>query len=144
MTAIFKTGNDRTGERVDQIKILYADETEKDRIKADNMMRELDVDCTCVSGPSEAIKEVMKAGGDYDCVILDIHMGGMGGIEAGRLIRHKYRNLPIVMITEGACLETELAARTLGGCCHLMTKPLDSAQLESVLDTVVPGTKLEF
>lgn len=67
-----------------------------------------------------------------DCVILDIHLGGMSGLELLSKLRALGRNLPVLIITAHDDAQArEAAAR--GGCVAYLCKPLDAkALLEEV------------
>src|SRR6476469_4536434 len=58
---------------------------------------------TAVSSGEEAVVQV--AAREYDVVLCDIMMPGMGGIEALRRIKHKYPEMPVVMATGFATIE---------------------------------------
>ena len=60
-----------------------------------------------------------------DCVILDIHLGGMSGLELLSRLRELGHNLPVLIITAHEDAQArEAAAR--GGCAAYLRKPLDA------------------
>jgi CheY-like chemotaxis protein len=89
--------------------------------------------------------DAVKAAGEmeFDLLLTDIHMPGMDGIEAARVIRAReaqggWRRLPIVALTadvleEGkhACLEA--------GMDGFLTKPVNPDELEEMLRVLFPG-----
>lgn len=63
-----------------------------------------------------------------DCLILDIHLGGMSGLELLSRLRELGNNLPVLIITAHDDAQTrESAAR--GGCAAYLRKPLDARVL---------------
>jgi FixJ family two-component response regulator len=63
-----------------------------------------------------------------DCVILDIHLGGMSGLELLSRLRELGHNLPVLIITAHDDAQArEAAAR--GGCAAYLRKPLDAKVL---------------
>jgi FixJ family two-component response regulator len=63
-----------------------------------------------------------------DCVILDIHLGGMSGLELLSRLRELGYNLPVLIITAHDDAQArEAAAR--GGCAVYLCKPLDAKVL---------------
>jgi FixJ family two-component response regulator len=63
-----------------------------------------------------------------ECVILDIHLGGMSGLELLSRLRELGYDLPALIITAHDDAQArELAAR--GGCVAYLRKPLDAKVL---------------
>ncbi len=70
---------------------------------------------------------------DYDCILMDIQMPGMDGLEATRRIRDLGYQKPIIALTAHA-LPSE-AERSLEAGCNLhLTKPISKSVLISSLD----------
>lgn len=72
-----------------------------------------------------------------DCVILDIHLGGMSGLELLSRLRELGYNLPVLIITAHDDAQAREAA-TRGGCAVYLRKPLDAKVL---LEEVVTAMK---
>ena len=63
-----------------------------------------------------------------ECLILDIHLGGMSGLELLSRLRELGHNLPVLIITAHDDAQArEAAAR--GGCTAYLRKPLDATML---------------
>jgi FixJ family two-component response regulator len=73
---------------------------------------------------------------DISCVIADVHMPGMGGIELQNLLKTQGYRLPIIFIT--AFPEESVRAQALeaGAACFLI-KPFDAQILIKHLDAAV-------
>jgi FixJ family two-component response regulator len=63
-----------------------------------------------------------------DCVILDIHLGGMSGLELLSRLRELGHNLPVLIITAHDDAQSREAAAQ-GGCVAYLRKPLDAKLL---------------
>jgi FixJ family two-component response regulator len=71
--------------------------------------------------------------GSCDCIITDIHMPGMGGLDLQRLLTARNSKVPVIMIT--ARLEPDLEATVLAtNAVCLLRKPFDSKALIHCLD----------
>ena len=75
---------------------------------------------------------------DTSCVIADVHMAGMSGIELQNLLKTQGHRLPIIFIT--AFPEESVRAKALeaGAACFLR-KPFDAQVLIKHLDAAVKG-----
>jgi PAS domain S-box-containing protein len=79
----------------------------------------------------------------FDLLLTDIHMPGMDGIEAARLIRTNEEKqgrarTPIVALTADA-LETGKRACQDAGMDGFLTKPVEPAELEEMFQTLFPN-----
>jgi FixJ family two-component response regulator len=69
------------------------------------------------------------------CLILDLHLGGMSGIDLQRKLRRDGSTLPIIITT--ANREESVKARAEhGGCRAVLWKPFDVQFLLTLLDTI--------
>jgi len=72
------------------------------------------------------------------CVIADVHMPGMDGVELQRRLRVQGSRLPFIFIT--AFPDEGVRERALqGGAVDLLTKPFDAATLIKCLDLALAG-----
>jgi len=51
----------------------------------------------------------------FDCLVLDVHLGGMSGIELGRLISREGGHAPVIYITAHDDAGTRAGVRDAGG-----------------------------
>ncbi|HLN00353.1 MAG TPA: response regulator [Bryobacteraceae bacterium] len=71
--------------------------------------------------------------GEATCVITDVRMPGIDGVELQRRIRLQRPNMPVIFIS--AHFEDEIRRRALeGGAADFMYKPFDAADLLRVID----------
>jgi FixJ family two-component response regulator len=73
--------------------------------------------------------------GSYDCIITDIHMPGMSGIDLKRLLTARDLKMPVIMITARAEPELEARAAASGAVC-LLRKPFETDALIKCLERV--------
>jgi FixJ family two-component response regulator len=79
--------------------------------------------------------EFVAAGGETscDCVVTDIHMPGMSGIDLKLLLSARGCRLPVIMIT--AHSDAALESRALAsGAVSLLRKPFESAAMTECLE----------
>jgi FixJ family two-component response regulator len=66
--------------------------------------------------------------GEFDCLVLDIHLGGMSGIELHHRLKVLGRDFPVIFMT--AVENESLWRQALGtGCVACLRKPLATGQL---------------
>ena len=69
----------------------------------------------------------------YDCVITDIHMPGMSGLDLARLLTARPRGVPVVMVTARSDLGIDAQAAAKGAIC-LLRKPFKTEALIDCLE----------
>jgi FixJ family two-component response regulator len=74
-----------------------------------------------------------EAEASYSCVIADIHMPGMSGLELGRLLTARRRVVPVVMVTAHSDLSIDAQAAASGAIC-LLRKPFQTDALINCLE----------
>jgi FixJ family two-component response regulator len=83
-------------------------------------------------GFASADEFVAEDGRAYDCVITDVHMPGMSGLDLKRLLASHGSDLPVIIIT--ARSEPGLEARAAAtGAVGLLRKPFESSELVGCL-----------
>src|SRR5262245_20043356 len=77
-----------------------------------------------------------------DCVVLDVQMPGMNGIEVQECLRRTRREIPIVFITahDDRALRMQALA---GGAVAFLRKPFNDALLIRTLDAALGGEEYE-
>jgi DNA-binding response OmpR family regulator len=78
----------------------------------------------------EAVEKIKE--GKPDCVLMDIKMPGIDGVEAMGRIKAVAADLPVVLMSAFASEEQAEAAQ-LRGACAVLTKPIDFQQVLSFL-----------
>lgn len=85
----------------------------------------------------EGAAPFLDACGDFDCVITDVRMPEIDGIELQRRLRAGGSDMPVIYVT--SCDEDVLRTRALrGGAAGWFTKPVDDEALLGTLRAVLP------
>jgi two-component system cell cycle response regulator DivK len=103
------------------------------------MLEDEGYDFVPVGSGEEALEALTD--GDFDLVLMDISLPGMGGKEATRRIRENPRlvGLPVIAVTAHA-IKGEDDAILASGVSALVTKPIDEALLlETMRDLLRSG-----
>jgi FixJ family two-component response regulator len=69
----------------------------------------------------------------FNCVITDIHMPGMSGLDLKRALVSRNSKIPVIMITAAVELGLEAKAAAVGALC-LLRKPFETNTLIACLD----------
>lgn len=111
-------------------KILIVDDYTVNRRIVKGMMKKLGVDADEAEDGSDALKMVNQY--DYSAVFMDIHMPGMGGLEATRRIREldekSKREVPIIAIT-ASVLDRDIEECKKAGMDGFIAKPFTYDEL---------------
>jgi FixJ family two-component response regulator len=85
-------------------------------------------------------EEFVEEGGDRscDCIIADIQMPGMSGLDLTRLLTVRDSKVPIIVVTARHEPELETRAR-LNGAVGLLRKPFGSNDLITSLEMALAG-----
>ncbi len=89
---------------------------------------------------ADAIEKVKT--GNYDIVITDLKMPGMDGFELVEKLKAIRRDLPVVMITGYATVETAVQALR-HGVDDYITKPFNIDEMRKVLDRLLRSVQME-
>lgn len=86
--------------------------------------------------------ELMKAAGDLEtgCILLDIRMPGMDGLEVQKALREKGVTLPVIIMTGHG--DVSLAVQAMkAGAVDFIEKPFEKAVLLSAIDHAIDRLK---
>ncbi len=111
-------------------KILLAEDSADNALLICRYLNKLGAEIDIASDGEKAVALALE--NDYDCILMDIQMPGIDGLEATRRIRRQGFSHPILALTAHA-LPAE-AARSLEAGCNLhLTKPINRNELISRL-----------
>lgn len=80
----------------------------------------------------QAALDLLRARGDIDLIVTDVHMPAMDGLQLARAVRRRWPSLPVVIIT-GLGRE-EIAVDALrAGATNYLRKPFRNAELDLVI-----------
>jgi PAS domain S-box-containing protein len=122
------------------LSILVAEDNEINALLARALLVKLGHRPTMAENGAAAIESWLAAragGAAYDCVLMDLHMPGMDGLEATRRLRaieaeHNDMRTPIVALTANVSVEDRDACLA-AGMDGFLVKPLDRERLAAVL-----------
>ena len=72
-----------------------------------------------------------------DCMILDVHLGGISGIELQRRLRASGSTLPVIFMTARDDDATRAGALR-AGCVSFLSKPFRAAELIAAIESAAP------
>jgi UDP-3-O-[3-hydroxymyristoyl] N-acetylglucosamine deacetylase len=93
-----------------------------------------------VESGEEALKVVAER--RPDLVLLDIWMSGLDGIETLRILRERWPNIPVVMMSGHASIATAIEATRIGAA-DFIEKPIDLDRLLAAVRAVLRQTSTE-
>jgi putative two-component system response regulator len=115
------------------MEILLADDDDKILRSLKNILSLKGHKCITTSNGYEAIAEYKK--NSFDCVLLDIEMPKMNGIEAARNLLNINPDVSIVMVTAFKSLDI-IRSTMRAGVFDYLVKPVFPEELERVLEKV--------
>ncbi len=89
---------------------------------------------------SEALR--LMDGDPPDLVISDIQMPGMGGIAFLKAVRRQFPDLPVILVTGYATVETAVAALR-GRAYDYLKKPVSLEELQACIERAAGGSHPE-
>lgn len=131
----------QTGAIARTLRVLVAEDEKVSRITVARMLERLGHEPHCVDNGAEAVRRVGTE--DFDCVLMDIQMPELDGVEAARRIRAQADAAgracpPIVALTAHAMQGDRERFMEQGMDCYL-TKPLDMEMLNVTLRDICRG-----
>lgn len=97
--------------------------------------------CDIAADAETALSRVTQVA--YDCLLSDVNLPGMNGVEFLRRVRLTDHDVAVIMITGSPDLDRALDAMRLGAYDHL-AKPLNLARLTLTVDRAVEKRRLVF
>ena len=95
--------------------------------------------CDAAPSAEDALAKISQ--NSYDCVLSDIHMPGMSGVDLLRRIKLQNPDLAVILVTGAPDIDAALEAMRLGADDHL-SKPLNLAALEMTVDRALEKKRL--
>lgn len=119
--------------------LLIVDDERSIRLSLRTILSNFGFDIVEAARGEEALALVRTA--QFDAVLLDINMPGMGGIEVCRIMRKALPRLPIVMLTVQGGEDRKVEALDAGADDYI-TKPFQLRELTARLRAAVRRSKL--
>lgn len=122
------------------LRLLLAEDERINRLAAGSLLKKRGYAVDSVENGHMVLEALEK--NDYDCILMDIQMPGMDGMETTRAIRalpedNPKRNIPIIALTAHAMTgDREKFVET--GMNDYLSKPMDIDDLERLLARIIP------
>lgn len=114
-------------------KLLIVDDQPGIRLLLEELFKKENYQTTSAQNGGEALQFI--ADDEPDCVLLDMKMPGIDGIEVLKRIKEDKPNIPVIMMT--AYGELELTEKALGlGAEKYFTKPFDIFEVRDAVNTL--------
>ena len=123
------------------VKALLAEDNEANQMVATELLALLGIDLDIANNGREAVEMAHAKPDAYVCILMDMQMPEMDGLEATRAIRADAacRDLPIIAMTANA-MKKDLDACLAAGMNDHVTKPIDRAVLAATLRRWLPAS----
>ena len=116
--------------------IFIVDDDPSVRTSLTRLLRSEGYEARAFADAAEYLQHADAAGPPAGCVILDLHMPGMGGLELQEVINRRVPRVPVIVLT--ASDDSELRTRALlAGATQVLRKPCDSAVLLRAIATAI-------
>ena len=113
-------------------KIIIADDSFFQRKTLQDIIKELGYDSEAVSSGEELLE---KLDDSYDCIFLDLLMGGMSGIDVLKALQARENKIPVVVITADIQKARKEESLSLGATAF-MNKVVSKDELISILNNI--------
>jgi len=127
-------------ERGGSIRVLVVDDERPTRLLMEKELPRAGYVVLTAESGEEALEQIRSA--DFDVVLLDLKMPGIGGMEALRRIKDSGTAAEVIILTGHPDVDSAIAAMKLGAYDYL-TKPFKLSELEAVLRRAAERRRLE-
>jgi len=124
---------------IDGIHILVVDDEQGMRDSLSEWLREDGYAVTELDCGEKAVEAVAKA--PYNLVLVDLKMPGIDGIETMRRIRALHEDLPVIIITAYATVDTAVQAMKEGAFDYVV-KPFNPEEISIMISKVIQHQKI--
>jgi EAL domain-containing protein (putative c-di-GMP-specific phosphodiesterase class I) len=112
-------------------QVLVVDDEEQLRRLVERMLARAGIAVETADGGQTAL-ELLRRGRRFDCIVSDLMMPGMDGMELLRQIRHLDLDVPVIFLTGNPSLTSAMEAMEQGGYRYL-AKPVQAERLVAVV-----------
>lgn len=117
--------------------ILIVEDNKINQMITKKILEKKKMRCTVVDNGLDAIKQVEE--GDFDVILMDIHMPGISGIEATKKIREFNKTIPIIALT-ATTIEDNLEDFYNAGFNEFIPKPFKAEDFFEKINSVLRNT----
>src|SRR4030067_408874 len=127
-------------ERTGRINVLVVDDERPTRFLMERELPQAGCSITSVENGEGALEHLLVQ--DFDVVLLDLKMPGIGGMETLRRIRDSGASAEVVVLTGHPDVDSAIEAMKLGAYDYL-TKPFKLAEVHEVLRRAAERKRLQ-
>ena len=128
------------GQRLKGRSVLLVEDNALNQMVAQAFLQQVEVDVTTVGDGAQAVDMVLRSRpGDFDAILMDMHMPVMDGLEATRRIRQlpEWHGTPVIAMT-AAVLQDDQARCEAAGMRDIIAKPIIAEHLIGTLLKWIP------
>jgi signal transduction histidine kinase/ActR/RegA family two-component response regulator len=122
-----------------QIKILVVEDNKINQMITKKILNKMDLYCDVVDNGEAAVEQVKST--EYNVVLMDIHMPGISGLEATKIIRTFDKELTIFALT-AVTLDDKMHEFDEAGFDDIISKPFKQEDFEKKLFAALSGEKI--
>ncbi|WP_165780064.1 ATP-binding protein [Hanstruepera neustonica] len=122
------------------IKILVVEDNKINQMITKKILNKMKLNCEIVDNGEEAVSKAKET--TYDVILMDIHMPGISGLEATKLIRGFDKTITIFALT-AVTLEDKMHEFEEAGFTDIISKPFKQEDFEKKLYEALIGGKTE-
>lgn len=126
-----KNGQGEFPESYSMLKVLVAEDNEVNRLVANKMLEQFEIDADFALSGAEAVK--MCGENIYDLILMDCQMPGTDGFSATEIIRRDLPDNPVIIALTANTSSEEKDKCIRAGMNDFLSKPLMKGNLEAVL-----------
>src|SRR4051812_33636375 len=115
----------------EQTEVLVVDDDDAVRSAMCRLLESSGFSVTVAACGGDAL-DVLDLGRHFDCIVTDLQMPGIHGVEFLRRIRHRDLDVPVIVVTGNPSLQSAISVIQYGGFRYLR-KPFDT---RAFIDTV--------
>jgi len=115
---------------LNNIKILIVEDNKINQMITKKILTKMKLNCEVVENGEDAVKKVRD--NKYDVVLMDIHMPGISGIDATKIIRTFNKELAIFALT-AVTIEDKMVEFEEAGFTEIISKPFKHEDFEKKL-----------
>ena len=121
------------------VKILVVEDNKINQMITKKILNKMGLQCDVVDNGEASVEQVKKV--EYKVVLMDIHMPGISGLEATKIIRTFDKDLTIFALT-AVTLEDKMHEFGEAGFNDIISKPFKQEDFENKLYDVLTGKEV--
>jgi len=118
------------------LTVLAVDDDPANLAAIEAVLKDMGLGAVLADSGSEALKRLLET--EFSCVLLDVRMPGIDGLETAALIRkrERWKDLPIIFMTSGDPSILDLSQGYALGAVDFVTRPIETEILKGKLKAV--------